>query len=298
MIVLSIGQEKAVGIENITYKKIARIYQTLGLRIHPLPMDSQGLMSSGLEKKHCDFLHITPSHQFPTGIVMPIKRRLELLRWADRDQNRYIIEDDYDAEFRFVGQPIPTLKSVDELDRVIYLNTFSKTINAGVRLAYMVVPWKLLKIMDSLFSSFNCPVASLEQLALARFLREGHFERHLSRMKVVYRARKEALVSAFSASRLSPYITLYGQDDGLHSLMHVKSTQSGSELAKRAKSVGINFTPIKDYSLDYNSPDSPDLVFGFSELLKEKIPDLLHALEIAWKDLLTDESWQKKDEKA
>lgn len=134
------GFDKVYALEDPGYRKIAQVYESYGVQYRFTPMDKEGIDPKALEKSGADILHISPSHHFPTGIVTPIARRYTLLDWAAQSENRYIIEDDYDSEFRLTGKPIPALQSIDSADRVIYMNTFSKSLASTIRISYMVLP--------------------------------------------------------------------------------------------------------------------------------------------------------------
>ena len=162
--------------------------------------------------------HISPSHHYPTGIVMPIARRQELLRWAAEEPERYILEDDYDSEFRFVSRPIPTLFSVSENQRVIYLNTFSKTIAPSIRISYMILPPRLLARYREKLGFYACTVSSFEQYTLP-VSGAGRYEQHLNRMKTRYRQKRDAVIDAIRRSPLSDRAEILEQDAGLHFLM-------------------------------------------------------------------------------
>ena len=172
--------------EDPGYQKPWLIYESNGAACVPIPMDEAGVRTQELEERGVDVLHISPSHHFPTGIVMPVSRRYELLGWCARTQGRYILEDDYDCEFRTSGRPIPTLQSIDASDRVIYINTFSKTLASTIRISYMVLPRTLVADFRQRLGFYACTVSSFEQLVLARFIREGFFEKHLNRMRNHY----------------------------------------------------------------------------------------------------------------
>ena len=134
---------------------------------------------------------MTPSHQYPTGIVMPVGRRQELLKWADQAENRYIIEDDYDSEFRYKGKPIPALQGMDAHGKVIYLGTFSRSVAPAIRLSYMVLPASLLDIYEKKNRFIHSTVSKVDQRIMERFLEEGYYERHLNKMRALYRGRHE-----------------------------------------------------------------------------------------------------------
>ena len=139
---------------------------------------------------------ITPSHQFPTGYIMPVSRRIQLLNWANEKPRRYIVEDDYDSEFRYSGKPIPSLQSLDQNGKVIYIGAFSKSLSPALRISYMVLPRPLMETYRKKLGFYICPVPTVEQKVLRRFIDEGHFERHLNRMRNIYKQKREIIVSA------------------------------------------------------------------------------------------------------
>ena len=146
LLIQLLGDDKIYGIENPGYPKIAKIYDSMHVSYSAIDLDKHGVCIDSLENHQIDIMHLSPSHHFPTGIITPISRRYELLGWASKDENRYIIEDDYDSELRLGGKPIPTLQSIDISDKVIYMNTFTKTLSSTVRISYMVLPASLTEL--------------------------------------------------------------------------------------------------------------------------------------------------------
>ena len=200
LLVQLLGRDRLYGVEDPGYGKIAHIYRAAGAEVTALPLDEAGVSAEALRRSDADVVHISPSHHYPTGLVMPIARRQELLRWAQEVPARIILEDDYDSEFRFVGRPIPTLFSVSENQRVIYLNTFSKTIAPSIRISYMILPPRLLARYREKLGFYACTVSSFEQYTLARFLEQGRYEQHLNRMKTRYRQKRDAVIDAIRRS--------------------------------------------------------------------------------------------------
>jgi len=189
-----LGNEKIYAVENPGYKKIAQIFEMNGANIEHIPIDKNGLNIEALKKTNASAVHATPSHHFPTGIVMPVKRRMELLFWAQEKNDRYIIEDDYDSEFRFTGKPILPLLCASKNENVIYINSFSKTLSPSFRISYMVLPKKLSEKFNSKFNFCSCTVNSFEQYALADFIKEEHYSKHIIRMKNYYRNLRNELI--------------------------------------------------------------------------------------------------------
>ncbi len=169
LLIQLLGRERKYAMEDPGYRKIAQVYDSFGVRYAPVSMDANGIRTEELRDKGIDVVHITPSHHFPTGITMPVSRRYELLEWARQSRDRYIIEDDYDSEFRLRGKPIPTLLSMDRKGKVIYMNTFTKTLASTIRIAYMVLPEHLLAAFREHLSFYSCSVSSFEQYTLAAF---------------------------------------------------------------------------------------------------------------------------------
>ena len=195
LLIQLLGREKCYAVEDPGYSKIAEIYRSHQVDLRQVGLDEKGLSTRLLRRQEADIVHLSPSHHYPTGIVMPIGRRQELLRWAEEQEGRWILEDDYDSEFRFVGRPIPTLFSIDEAQRVIYLNTFSKTIAPSIRISYMILPPRLMEVYREKLGFYACTVSGFEQYTLAKFMAQGRYEQHLSRMKARYRQKRDAVIA-------------------------------------------------------------------------------------------------------
>jgi len=247
LIIQLLGMDKKYGVEDPGYDKISKIYRCHGVKQDYIGMDEYGVIPSQISEKKIDILHITPSHHFPTGIVMPISRRYELLGWANQDEERYIIEDDYDSELRLNGQPIPALQSIDVSEKVIYINTFTKTLSSTVRISYMVLPEKLLdKFYKTLFF-YSCTVSNFEQYTLAKFIDEGCFEKHINRMRKYYSDKRKKLLLAIKKSKLNKYVTVHEEDAGLQFLMEIKTKYSDEEFIRRAAKEGIKMSPLSGF---------------------------------------------------
>ena len=213
---------------------------------------------------------------------MPIGRRQELLRWAGEREDRYVLEDEYDSEFRFVGRPIPTLFSADEHQRVIYLNTFSKTIAPSIRVSYMILPPHLLAEYQHRLGFYACPVSSFEQFTLAEFLSKGHYEHHLSRMKTRYHKKRDAVIAAIRQGL--PQAEIMEQDAGLHFLVRLDTGLPDEVLRRRAAERGIRLALLSDY---YSNPEQAPphvLVVNYSGIQPEKLEEGLRRLNEVWED--------------
>ena len=193
------GEKKKIAMENPTYRSAYRCFQSLGHTICPVPMDDAGMDRKALEVSGAQIAYVMPAHQFPVGTVMPMKRRLSLLAWAAREEGRYLLEDDYDSEFRYKGKPIPALQGFDNAQRVIYLGTFSRAIAPSIRVSYMVLPESLMPQYLRSGKNFSATVSKTDQKILEVFLREGYFERHLNRMRALYKTKHDLLMRQLTA---------------------------------------------------------------------------------------------------
>ena len=283
LLIQLLGRSGTYALENPCYGKIYKIFKSNDIATVPVALDEQGLSVAELEKTQADTVHVTPSHQFPLGIVMPVGRRLALLKWAGEKSGRYIIEDDYDSEFRFTGQPIPALKGLDREDRVIYINAFTKSLAPSLRISYAVLPRRLMDIYRENFMFYSCTVPNFEQYTLSKFLSSGSFERHLSRMRKAYKERRDLLITAIMQSKLAAVTKIVGADAGLHFLMMVKNGMSEAELIANARKAGVHIYGLSGY---YNFParDMPagTLVIGYSGVNPGDMTAAVKRLEKAW----------------
>ena len=241
------GNEAVYAIEDPGYQKIAQIYTSHGVNVCYIPMDASGVRTEMLEISGADILHLSPSHHYPTGTVTPISRRYELLGWASKSDRRYIIEDDYDSEFRLLGRPIPALQSIDVMDKVIYMNTFSKTLCSTVRISYMVLPDELAERFYRELSFYSCTVSNFEQYTLAQFMNSGSFEKHINRLRNYYQQKRDRILEAFLQGVLKTKIQILEEDAGVHFLMKVDTNLSEEEFLDKMKSKGIKLAALSSY---------------------------------------------------
>ena len=244
-----LGPTTTFAMENPGYRKFAAISKAFGNPWRPVPIDESGLLVDELEESGADVVHVSPANHFPTGIVMPIKRRLELFEWANRARKRYIIEDDYDSEFRYSGRLIMPLFADDASDKVIYLNAFSKTMVPSLRISYMVLPPKLLARYVDTMSFYSCTVSSFEQYALARFIDEGHLERHINRTRNFYRRQREAVLREIAQSPLAEISHVEERNAGTHFLLYVRTRLTHDQVRQRGAEQGLNISLFNDYLL-------------------------------------------------
>lgn len=278
LLVQLLGRNLAYGVEDPGYPRLTRIYESNDVAVRPIALDGEGPVLEALERARIDVLHCTPSHQFPTGITVPVSRRRSLLEWAQSGvaapedgaaareirgrsvkassaRSRYLIEDDFDCEFRMAGRPVPPLAALDGAGRVIYANTFSKTLGGAFRIGYMVLPEALAERFRDRLGFYACTVGALEQLTLARFMESGDYERHVNRQRTRYRRRLSALIDVLAASSAGDHLHFANAGAGLHFLMEVRSVEGDERdsatfeerVARRAAIRGVRLAPLGRY---------------------------------------------------
>lgn len=263
-------------LEDPGYVSLRRLLDNLDRPYVPIPVDSQGLSVNALAQSQADVAFVTPSHQFPLGVTTPVGRRSELLRWAYGKPGRYLIEDDYDSEFRYSSRPLPAMQGLDEGGRVIYVGTFSRTVAPSIRVAYLILPHDLLTVYRTKFGHAAAMVSRFEQEALRKFLTTGAYSRHLRRVGNLYRRRREALVKA-----LEGWGKVSGAQAGLHLLFTLPGREE-SGLVARARTAGYRVRGLGEYCLKA-APTPGTLVLGFAGLPEEQataaVVDLRRAFE-------------------
>ena len=271
------GPQAVFAVEDPGYPKIRQVYQKCGAACRPVPLDRHGMDPAALKNSGATVAHISPTHHYPTGIITPIARRQALLRWAE-ETGGFIIEDDYDSEFRFVGRPIPTLQSIDTSGRVVYMNTFSQTIAPSMRVGFMVLPLRLLEQYRAELDFYACTVPVMDQHILARFLSGGHYEQHLSRMRKEYRSRRSAVLEAFQSSPFADRITIIEQGAGLHFLLQLKTRRSDNDLRQCAETLGVRLGFLSDYAAFPHPDFSHTLVVNYAGLDPSRLGETMALL--------------------
>ena len=263
-------------VENPGYQRAKQVLENNGVACCCLPVDADGLSVEALSGSGAAVCYVTPSHQFPTGVTMPAGRRTELLHWASRcPGQRYIIEDDYDSEFRFDTRPLPSLQGMAGADGpVVYLSTCSRSLAPGIRIAYMVLPRQLLPAWRAKYRIYSGTVSRFEQQTLARFIRDGYFTRHLARERVAYKARRDALAASLRAAFAPDELTLTGLHTGLHLLARLKNAPPDAALHAAAKAQGVALSLLSDYDLTGGEQDfSGTFVLGYGSLSETSFPE-------------------------
>ena len=278
LLIQLLGRDKTYAVEDPGYGKIRKVYTAAGVRCISVPMDHSGVIPAQLGDARV--LHISPSHHFPTGLVTPVGRRQELLQWAQHADG-YIIEDDYDSEFRFDAHPMPAMYAMDHSGRVIYMNTFSKTLAPSIRISYMILPPALMARFRERLHFYSCTVSSFEQYTLARFLTGGHFEKHINRMRKFYRQRRNRVMDILNRCPIAQKITIHEEDAGLHFLMKVDTELSDEELTATCAKLGIRIQALSSF---YHGPvptgDRRCLVVNYAALKEDALERILNQLPL------------------
>lgn len=277
IVIQLLGRDQHYALENPGHRSIAKVYQLNNVHYQYISLDHDGLNIDELKKSQAQIVHISPAHHYPTGISMPIQRRLEILKWATQ-QHTYIIEDDYDSELRLGGKPIPTLQSIDVSDKVIYMNTFTKTLSSTIRMSYMVLPESLADEYYKRLSFYSCTVSNFEQYTLSRFIENGHFERHINRLRNYYLKKQNTILNAFQTSSLNNKIEIYNETTGVHFLMKIKSEKAEKDIINNAFSKGIKLSPLSQYYKN-NDENKNIYVMNYSSLDSEKIELIVEKLK-------------------
>ena len=279
LLIQLLGREKVYAVENPGYRKIAKIYRSWKVACEYIDMDEEGVRIEELQRKQVDILHISPSHHYPTGIVMPVSRRYELLGWASKSSRHYIIEDDYDSELRLGGQPIPTMQSIDVSDRVIYMNTFTKTLASTVRISYMILPPPLLEQFYERLSFYSCSVSNFEQYTLGKFIEEGFFEKHINRLRNHYHKKRDALLTAIRNSRLGDCVCISGEEAGVHFLMEIQTEKEEEEFLAAAQARGIRLSPLSAHYHNQETERRNVYVMNYSSVETDNAEEIVRRLE-------------------
>lgn len=276
-----VGEGRKVAFENPTYKQAYRLFQNFSYEVMTIDMDQHGMEVSKLCESDADTAYVMPSHQYPLGIVMPIKRRMELLKWAGGSEERYIIEDDYDSEFRYKGRPIPALQGYDVNDKVIYLGTFSKSLAPAIRISYMVLPKRLLADYNRKCRFLSSTVSKVDQLIIQRFIEEGYYERHLNKMRALYKNRHDVLMSELKP--LLKRCSISGEHAGVHFLLSFPKGEKEEELIRQAAEKEVRVYGLSEYYIDEQKETTTTILLGYANMSGEAIQKAGSILCEIWK---------------
>lgn len=287
----TIDNISVIAMENPTYMRAYHIFKGFSYKVEPIALDKYGIHIESLTKSKANIVYVTPSHQYPLGIVMPITRRLELLNWANEAPSRYIIEDDHDSEFRYKGKPIPSLQGTDSDDKVIYLGTFSRALTPALRIAYMVLPDKLFKLYKDNFSYYSSTVSRVDQHILAEFIMGGYFERHLNKMRKIYKSKHDLLIQLLKV--FGDKIEIEGENAGLHLVLRFHTNLSEEEIIKIASEHHIKLYGLSKHYIILSQPSNlldeysrPTFLLGYANTSEEVLRNGIRCLYEALKDIL------------
>ncbi|MDO4711841.1 MAG: PLP-dependent aminotransferase family protein [Peptostreptococcaceae bacterium] len=274
--ILKRSDKKSIGFEDPGYVLSRNIFSDQHFGTYDLGLDTEGILLKEAFEKDLDLLYVSPSHQFPTGIVMSAGRRTQLLSWA-AETNGYIIEDDYDSELRYFGRPIPALKAMDKNQRVIYIGSFSSTLLPSMRISYLVLPQELLAIYRTIRGSYSQGVSKVDQLALCKFMEEGHYQRHIRRIRRLY-SDKSGMLSDHIRQHYPQKVKIVSNTSGLFMIVEMKSSRSEKEIAGELLQEGIKATPLGSYVRTSYHPDHPRILIYFYNIEKEKLIEIIDSV--------------------
>ena len=273
------GTDKTFCIENPGYTKIRKVYEINKVECVFANLDENGINIQELRNSKAQIAHISPNHHFPTGITMPASRRYEILGWANGKKDRYIIEDDYDSEFRQNGNPIPTLQSIDAFEKVIYMNTFSKSLASTIRISYMVLPEHLANLYYQTLDFYSCPVPTFEQYTLAKFIDEGYFEKHINRMRLYYRRKRLTVLNILHKNLSDNECSILESDSGLHLILKLKTSVTDNELKKSLLEKGININMLSEYYDSEKENLQHMYILNYSNINLEKFEEAVKVIK-------------------
>lgn len=273
VLVQLLGLDKSYAIENPGYKKLIDIYGQYDVSLKYISLNQEGVDMESLQNSHAQIAHISPNHHFPTGIITSVSRRYQLLSWANEEDGRYILEDDYDSEFRYNGKPLPTLFSMDGCEKVIYMNTFSKSLTPTIRISYMVLPSHLANKMYKEYSFKSCTVSNFEQCILAEFISQGYFEKHINRMRLYYIRKRKEVMNCLSDSSIKDDCEIIESNAGLHFMLSLNTLVSDKEMKERLAKKGIKINTLSDYYMTKKQVRQHLFIMDYSNIQMDKLSE-------------------------
>ena len=267
---------RRIGIEDPGYHAQLPFLKEMGWQVQACPLDQLGLSIEEIPLDQLDILSVTPTHQFPTGSVMPLTRRQAILDWARQSPNRWIIEDDYDSQFKYTGRPIPSLAQLDQGNQVIYMGSLSRILSPGLRISYMVLPASLLSFFYQKEKQFAVNLNTISQYAIHDFIQQGHLERHLNRARSFYKRKRDRLINAIEAQ--DPQAQLIGLDAGLHLLIQPSFAFHSQPFLAQLAQEGIRLKTLADFSIQAQTGFDQQIFLSFSGLPMDEVDTLINDL--------------------
>ncbi|UOF90036.1 PLP-dependent aminotransferase family protein [Fodinisporobacter ferrooxydans] len=271
---LSTEKQEVIAEDPITHE-VQTIFSSHGCHLQPISVDADGMQTEQIHSASKPaFVYVTPSHQFPLGGTLPVKRRIDLIRFA-RSANCCIVEDDYDSEYRYEGPPISSLQGLDP-ERVVYLGTFSKTVLPSLRIGFMVLPWDFIEQVRNLKWLADLHTPSIDQLILARFIEEGHLERHIFKMKKIYRKRRNFLIDSLNR-HFSDKVHILGHSTGLHLIAEFSDVEFTPQMLEKIEQSGTRVYPVETHAIQKGRHKN-QVILGYGNLTEEKIEEGIQRL--------------------
>lgn len=271
MLCVLFERNAVIAMEDPGYRSARQVLISSGYTLQDLPLSQGALDITALKHSSADICYVTPSHQFPLGSVLSISRRQALLAWAAEKENRYIIEDDHDSEFRYKGKPIPALQSLDKEQRVIYIGTFSKAISPAIRTGYMVLPASLIPRYQEKCGCYACPVSRIDQAILTEFIQGGYFEKHLNRMRKLYKGKHDYMLEQLRSRFPDHRFRISAENAGLYIIFHYYGSLTEDQIIKKAEETGIRLRSLRRYYASLPADYHPAFLLGFANLNKDQI---------------------------
>jgi GntR family transcriptional regulator/MocR family aminotransferase len=284
LVIQLLGKNRKFAIENPGYRKLTWIYRQRDVECRFVSLDENGMTVDGLEESGADVAHICPNHHFPTGITMPAGRRHEILSWANEKEGRYIIEDDYDSEFRLERKPIPTLFSVDGCEKVIYMNTFSKSLTPTIRISYMMLRVHLANRFYREMFFYACTVSNFEQYTLAQFISRGYFEKHINRMRLYYIRQRRKIIDVIRSSHLGEECRIIENDSGLHFLVQLDTELPDLTVEERLQEKGVKIRALSDYYFTEENTRQHCFIVNYSNLNEKEVLQVMELIRQTLKE--------------
>lgn len=256
--------KKSISFENPGFILSQNIFKDYSYETYSIDLKDNGIDIDVLQKQNPDVVYISPSHQFPTGAVMPISKRMNVLSWAT-DNEKYIIEDDYDSELRYTGKPIPALKGLDKNDNVIYLGSFSSTLLPSIRISYMVMPRAIKEIYDEVKDNYTQSCSKTDQLILSRFMNEGYYQKHIRRIRRIY-SEKSSVITNIIKAKYSEHINVVSNTSGLYLILEINTKIAEADIINEIRKLGVKVTGFSQYVEGFKKSQKPMIMFYFFNL--------------------------------
>lgn len=263
--ILSILMKKvnitSCAIEDPGFNRAKDIFEHNNFKVLPIPVKNKGIDLKVLNNSSAQLCYVSPSHQFPTGSIMTVEQRIKLIKWA-KEKNGYIIEDDYNSELRYSGKPIPAMHSFDNNEKIIYLGSFSTVLVPSIRISYIILPTELMEVYLKNKEKYTQTTSKVEQLTLAKFMKEGLFEKHIKRLKKNYSKKNQLLIKTVK-KHMKDRVVIGGQKSGFNLLLKLGTTKEESQIVQEAKEKGLIVSGISEYMIVQKKKKKPIIILSY-----------------------------------